>query len=597
MASSLPESYAFSLLSRLPPASFVVEQRDFEVSVQPSGGVYASDREHVLEIYLRGAPNEVCLMGYATIQASTSITADFSAVALPNNAEANALTQKMVRRAFFQNDVNTRNVRWEKGPVIFNSSRESVNASQLPILDNQDKASHLVLNNARCLVSKRQLSRGLGNKADTTFDYYSQEIKALGSAGWNDDSAYKGINLWYQMSAAALPAGRPFRKVDNGVKNWNIPLGLYSSLAASHTVLPIGLLSSYSVNGYGIRLTLANLCDPNNGLVKGLALDARRADTWLFQSPNPYGAAIQPVYGFDTLTGVLRSVKGDGTRNVKISVPVVKILDPAVMSSLLALYEKRQSVNVGGVNFPLSLRMNTLGYRTYDFALSGGQSDMFHRLPTTDRSVRAVMCMLYDTGADKVPIQRGGVNCNKWTRLDVKVGSLTPLGTVLENRTPYDTNIETYFANSIKRSGHCFSAYPYWQEVMEKTVQSADQYGVLIPTQESNQQVLQLGVISFENMDYREGDMQTALQASGVDCTNVGAIDINVRITHFANDYETNNYDSGPVANASPDAEFGVGSQGVGPAVGQWRMLYVLAYDQVFEASPSGVTDITNAVL
>lgn len=596
MTSSLPEQYTFPLLSRLPPASFVVEQRDFNVAVQPSGGVYAVDRSHDLEIFLNGAPNEFALMGYATISGDTSVTADFTATRLP--VATDGFSTADVRRALFQNDLQSCNVRWERGAVFINASRESVNAGQMPLFDHQDKANHLMFNNARSLVAKRRLSGQRG--ADLTRAFFGvPDIPALAGAGWNKDSQYKGINLWYRKSAATDP--NSYRRIDNGVKHWEVPLGLYSSLAQTASCIPIGLLSSYSVNGYGIRVSLANLCDPNNGLVLGLGVNTDRQYAQFFRNDYAYVAPPAPAYGFNALSGTLIQAQGDGHRNIKISVPVVKVLDPAVMSSILALYEKRQMVSVGSnVSFPLSLRMNTIGYRTYDRALDISQGDYFFRLPTTDRSVRGLMMVLYKTTGRRLPMENGGLNCNKVTRLDVKIGSLTPLGTVIESRTPQDNNIEAYSAKCIKRSGHLFSPFPYWREALE-TAESTATYAAdsMLPCNDPSQTAIHVYVISFENQDYREKNMETALSASGIDCTSVGGIDVSFRVNHFTVDPETA-YGAPPTgANGNLVTDFGQGSVGFSQPSGggSWRALFALAYDQVVEASPSGVMDITNAVL
>jgi hypothetical protein len=258
----------------------------------------------------------------------------------------------------------------------------------------------------------------------------------------------------------------------------------------------------------------------------------------------------------------------------------------------------------------MSLRLNTIGYRFYDFPLDSQRADFYFRLPTTDRSVRGAKWFLYNSRDDKVPLQRAGQGCNKLTRLEVKAGSLNPTG-VIEDRTPYDNNVEMYGAQAAKRSGHLFSPLPYWQEAMKTNGLQPDLFAHLMTAGQDTSQVChQHGVITFENMDYREQDLPTALTASGIDLTNVGGLDVNMRWYHFAGDADdaaTADYQFIANALTSKAANRGetlfniVGTSGTGlstpPNNGQWRLGFMLAYDAVYEVSPSGITDITNAVL
>ena len=155
-----------------------------------------------------------------------------------------------------------------------------------------------------------------------------------------------------------------------------------------------------------------------------------------------------------------------------------------------------------------------------------------------------------------------------------------------------DRNLVGFYGLHKRRSGHCFSPFPYYLEAIEKVDSQADVDAKFWPSTSYERVGVSSGVISLENLDYREPDYSGSFQASGFDLTNVGGIDLNMRFSHL----ETG--DGGNAGNANTTrAQAGTYAPGPGVAVGSWQIVFVMAYDSVHECSPSGVVDITSSVL
>ena len=587
MSTSLPTSMSFEMLSRLPPASFVLEYREMRPDIEPAGGVYPVNTTSQVDFHLRAATNEFALNTNIPLCGDVAMSVDYSAVALA----ADLLPEEV--RAVVCNDENEiTNLKWRSGPTWIDSSRESFNSGSLPFLDNQDSSLHLAYNNLRCQLAKRDnvpirnREGQFGIISDRgTFQY---DIRDLAGAGWNSAAGYKGLNIYYQNATGAPDQ---YRKVDNGVCNFQIPLGMYSNLINTASVVPLGLCSAYSVNGYSVRVRLANLVNSIGGddpVVEYTGVNTR-----------PVGLR----------NGVKASREGDGYRNLRIYVPIIRVLDPAVMTAVLSLYEKRQNVSVGNVSFPMSLRINSLGYRTYNYPLNATQGDYYWRLPCTDRSVRAVAWKLINTNDNlrDVTTLFGGNGTPVNTRLETRVGSLRP-HPVIEDQTPYDRNIVKFYGLNKRRSAHCFSPLPYYQESIKHSGHQSDLYDLVNWADRSgNHSNSQYGVISFENLDYREQEFSGSFQASGIDLTGVGGIDINMRFNHYEGDADgvPNGAGAAPFKLTVGQVATGVkttfengAASGTGPGpAGSWTIIWLLAYDAVHEISPSGVIDITNSIL
>lgn len=583
MATAIPQAFVYEILSRLPPNSWVIDMKEVRPDVEPIGGAFRVDSTSNVTLHIRGAPNEYVLNQDVVLAGDVSVSVDYSGTAL-----AADLQPREARNALFHNADDRLNLRWRAGPTWVDSSRESFNSGSLPYLENTDTSNHLARNNLRCLLAKRandrRLSQGIvGAPADT--GRFEVEVQDLAASGWYSENRKKGINVYYQNTGVGATR---FRKVDNGVQHFEIPLGLYSSLINCPNPLPIGLFSAYSVNGMSIELRLPDIVNATGGNVM---LEAYTAMTG-----RPVGLQ----------NGVISQKAGDGYRNIRLYVPVVKVLDPAAQEAILSLYEKRQMVNVGGVQFPMSLRLNSVGYRNYRFSLTATQGDYYFRLPSTDRSVRALAWMLVNSDnlvkdAAQQTSNAQGVDTPVLTRLECTAGSLQMMP-VVEDRTPYDRNIVNFLSLQERRSASVFSPFTYWQEAMRHMGQQCDKLKTLDwADRDSSHKNRQYGVISFENWDQREPDFSTSFQSTGIDLNNVGGLDLRMRWNHLSGDADTGGagweYTVTQAGTGVANAFANSGDDGNGPgAAGNWTLLFMLAYDSVHEVSPSGVVDITGSV-
>jgi hypothetical protein len=554
---------SFELLSRLPPQSFELQYREYRPDIEPAGGRYGADADSRVTFHLRGAPNEVILNTNCYLAGETQCTVDYSATPFV------AITApEAVDEALFEN-IDTA-PRWVNGTWYSRSSRESFNSGALPYLDNQDTSLHRVHNALR------------GKMARRACDVDSGRIEDLESAGFGYNRA-AGINVKYSDNNNAAN----IKYVHSGPAKWQCPLGMYSSLANSHSVLPVGLFSAYSVNGYSVEVTLPNVTRQAGNLEDVLV--------GVNNSTRPIGVQ----------TGVVTSAGSqDGHRNVRIFVPIIKVLDPAVMEAILSLYEKREVVNVGGAAFPMSLRLNSLGIRHFQYPLTVNQGDYYIRIPSTDRSVRAIAWQVirrttpYNNVTD-VSADYAQLNNLTLTRIQTRAGSHL-IHEPVEDRQPEDGNISKFLAHNVRRSSSVLSPFPYYQEAIHHSdSQSDERYlkqwvkpvkgswaystGANVPANASKGRANDCwGMVSFENLDHREPDYSGSFQASGIDLTNVGGLDVEMRFSRL-----------GAVADTSAVAE----RFEPGPSDNNYVLVVQMIYDEILEASPSGVVSVTNAVL
>jgi hypothetical protein len=262
-------------------------------------------------------------------------------------------------------------------------------------------------------------------------------------------------------------------------------------------------------------------------------------------------------------------------------------------------------VNVGGVQFPLSLRLNSLGYRFSRFPLTQPQTDYYFRITGTDRSVRALAWRVFSQSRNS----QGAWSLTRdlvCTRLETTIGSELP-HPVIEDMTPATTNVSNFISLNIKRSGSLFSALPYYQEGVKHDGDASDiwmKYNNALVGVDGQafvdpltsavgvnlRRCLCQGLISFENLDRREGDFSGSFQASGKDLTNVGAIDLRMRFQKVV---------VPQVTVAQTDTSL-ADTVSFGPLTSQeqdYQIVFAYVYDSVMEVSPQGVMDITNATL
>lgn len=579
MATAIPSSMTFEMLSRLPPNSFVQVWKEIRPSVAPSDNKYVvqSSGTQRVNFVIRGAPNEFLLntncylAGSAYTRATVLATSNPQTTALPADGIATCR--------------NVAPVMLNKPIHYFQSSRESFNSGSLPFLDNQDTVASHEYNELRSALTQRNQPQGFGEQVLEDCDSW------LGSADGYEakGSAQLGLSIVGKYSS-------PFRGVYNKdgttfsvftagkSQDFRIPLGMYSNLVNSHSVIPIGLMSSYSVNGWQLDLDITNQSGTQGRVFQQLTTSFTVAG----EVPVPVTVANPAAV----------------LNDLRIYACVIRVLDPSVMEAVLSLYEKREMVNVGGVQFPLSLRLNSLGYRFSRFPIQPSQTDYYFRITGTDRSVRALAWRVFDTTKSEEGIwslkHKGSDNSVVClTRLETMIGSELP-HPVVEDTTPQTTNVSNFIALNVKRSGSLFSALPYYQEGVKHDGDASDiwmRYNNALETYEGGvgtapctRYALAQGLISFENLDRREGDFSGSFQASGKDLTNVGAIELRMRFQKFVPKTTTVLPTDSTMADGCTFGPLTDAEQNL-------QIVFAYVYDSVMEVSPQGVMDITNATL
>ena len=527
---------------------------------------------------IRGAPNEFLLNTNCYLSGSTytkAVVATTAGTPLTDTDKAILRTEAPVQL--------------NKPLHFFQSSRESFNSGSLPFLDNQDTVASHEYNELRASFTQRNQPVGVGEQqledCESWLGSALARYETRSVAGALEQKAIYSapFRAVFKQSAtpdvySVLPCGKN--------KDFRIPLGVYSNLVNSHSVIPIGLMSSYSVNGWQLDIDISNQSGLNGVVFKAestvLVVDGEEPESL-------------------TISGQTAVIA-----DLRIYACVIRVLDPSVMEAVLSLYEKREMVNVGGVQFPLSLRLNSLGYRFSRFPLTQPQSDYYFRITGTDRSVRALAWRVFSQSKNAQGAwSLGSGVC--LTRLETMIGSELP-HPVVEDMTPATTNVSNFIALNIKRSGSLFSALPYYQEGVKHDGDASDVWmrynnsfvkyetGVSVPVDggsivaQVNRQCLCQGLISFENLDRREGDFSGSFQASGKDLTNVGAIDIRMRFQKVVL----------PISASVPTDASLADTLTFGPITSDeqdYQIVFSYVYDSVMEVSPQGVMDITNATL
>jgi hypothetical protein len=611
MATAIPEAFTFALQSRLPANSFVVSWKEFRPDNAPRDGksfIIQGDgsTSERIRMHLRGAPNEFLLNTNTYLLASsyTELTQASNSI-YPQLDYVFSDTGKI---GLLLNDIKPVN----NGSQIdyFSGSRESFNSGALPYLDNQDSTNSHIINNIRSTMARRNYSNQycktkydmsgcLSGTANQVVGYEDTDVQD--TANLIKD---QGLRYWTIRTSIDNAGNKQntYELLTDGSNNLiQLPLGYFSNLVNSHSVVPLGLMSSYSVNGWSIELNTqsapfgkqADFCGEIN---TGVELPHSYFSLTVGQNPGVVPHIINWVGG--------RRVMSD----VRIYAPVVQILDPSVMDSVLSLYEKRQMVNLGGVQFPLSLRMNSLAFRYSRYPVGlNGQSDYHFRIAGTDRSVRA---LAWWVSQDSNVTSVGDMTLSTplvLTRLETKYGN-QHIHEVIEDRTPDTNNITNFLNINARKSGGLFSPLPQYQEGKKFDGQSEDVLSRLnnafarVRIQEPLDGLsgsktfvknsVCCGVVSFENLDRREGDHAGSYQASGIDLTNVGSIELDMRFQSTSLiPFVTKDNSTVPT-----QAEKDLWIQFAPPST-NYTINFVYVYDSVMEISPSGVMDITNAVL
>ena len=581
MSVSIPQSMSFEMLSRLPPQSFVVESRVWYPDLNKnewvlrSGGVSGADANGQVNIHLRAATNEFLLNTDLHLSGTTLASVNvFDGASFPE-CEVATLARTVVESI---------------GPIISQGSRESFNSGALPLWENNDNNTHSAINILRALcyqddyISRLPVNTCPGSSILAVSNLGPQDHNSSGLGSGRHGQNIACWNTNDVPSRRAISSSIPFR----------YDLGFYSSLVNSHSVLPLGLMSSYSINGFNVQFRLN---DPD--------FMVSRVDT------------VSPTS--------LMNVTDCRVSGLAIRGKVVKILDPAVMSAVLSLYEKTEMVNIGGVQFPLSLRLNCINYRTYTFPVS--QQANYFRLPTTDKSVRGLAWLLHYQrsviGAQgglkfiQSPYVPGAIGYEVlgWPlassgaclrRLNVKVGSEQILDGPVDDITTQTNNVPDFLASECRKLAPCLSPAPYYQEYLKHKKGFSDKLPIFArpdfeygssgspPNFVTQQTSIQCGFVSFQNMDYRESDYSTGFQASGKDLTNIGNIEVEMTWAPPISTGLVGGSQLGYDLTTGGTVSFGWGSNPPTPGL---QITFLVPYDVVIETSPSGVMDITNSVL
>lgn len=562
MATALPSSMSFEMLSRLPANSFVASWKEVRPDMPPQNGIYDMTSSHNIRFGLRGAPNEFAMNTNMYICADAFVAAEVTRTNAA--APADAIVTPAQLGAFADSPEITLG-----NPIdFFKSSRESFNAGALPFLDNQDPLRSHVINHLRYRCARRNIKAGVISDLRGAIDDPYNSLRGTLLTG----TYANGVRLSYRTALSA-PGPAQFASRSFGNKKIQIPLGTYSNLINTHSVIPIGLMSSYAVNGFTLELTTQEQ-NGNDGQL------------YSFSGTNIGGV------------GATIAAKCF-MKDVRIFMPIIKVLDPAVMEAVLSLYEKREMVNVGGVQFPLSLRLNSLGYRTASYPLVQNQTDYFFRIAGTDRSVRAYAWKIYNKASATTGdyVNEVGIRV---VRLETSIGN-EKTHDVIEDVDANSSNVGNFISMNAKRSAALFSPLPYYQECRKFDGQQDDDvadYNNTISVGDidtTRRKGDSYGVVSFENTDRRESDYSGSFQASGKDLTNVGGIEIRMRIlAYLAGGVGVTNQP----AKQTPDELLNyLGGAVNGVPDGNWEIQFLYAYDAVTELSPSGVMDVTNAVL
>ena len=638
MSTAIPQSMTFEMLSRLPPNSFVLEwQEVFSSNPKPEpNGWNLEGGSTDINYNLRGAPNEFILnthmsltgCAWTSIRQSEENNAAAKRIASRTQlngiyAQASSLVNKLGNALAAPGGgtaeaVNTYTDRPFGGLgspyMFFNGSRESFNSGSLPYLDNQDTERSKDINTFRLCCAARGMSGNNKSTLETCCAPWSFPLPSCGKqSGYN---WMKSVGIY-----AGFAADGQYQYFRGKNLNFQIPLGLYSSLINCHSVIPIGLFSSYAVDGYRIALKLNNQTREvnRNATINGSVWPVTNSFVgqkyWMPPNNSEYrvAGALQVndqqstlAFSFDPNVTYMN--------DLVIRYPIVRVLDPAVEEAVLSLYEKRETVNLGGVQFPLSLRLNSIGYRFYSTGIGDATSDYYFRIPTTDRSVRAVGWIVQNASLRNVGQMNNKLNLNL-ARLSTKIGTET-IHPIVEDLTPNSENVNNFLATNIKRSASLFSPFPQYQEGVQFGDNSYDDLcrnlnakaignfctdadyssgpgNYIVSASHGDLGVgVCMGIVSFENLDRREGDHSGSYQASGKDCTNVGSIEMQMRFGKW----NTLINDTGGALPVQSQAEIDA-KIGFGPPGAPFDITFIVAYDNVMEISPQGVRDITNAVL
>jgi hypothetical protein len=595
--SLLPETFSFEYLSQLPSNQFEIYYKKFQPLNPPQNGVFTGAQENTFQISLSLAPNEYAIMQDAYLNVDARVTLDYAANNGANYAGKLAnptigtpvisLEYPGVLQTLFGDKSQGRPTpsnesgvdggyncgpRWRYGPSVIGRSSESVNNGSLKLHQNTDSTLCNIYNVQRCQNARR------------AYHIDKDAIEDLSGAGCDASTNAHGFCIEYTSGSGGVinPA-----VIKTAPKNFKIPLGLVSDLANCTSLVPVGMFNSYATQSWRLDVTLPRLTDNST---RGIVFPGPETDDLM-----PAGLKAAPNI-------VVR--EGDGYRNVAVWIPVVRVLNGQYQEMVLSQYEKRATTMLNGVTLPVSLRLNTLAFQRYGpYPLSSGQAKHYFRLSTTQPSVRGVSWMVYDrTKFDKhftdsgVDILADGATRAyknfasgqlRVTSLETRVGTRC-LHDAVRDEEFWDTNVADFVALQERRSAGLMSPFPYWEEAVKQDSKQSDkrrslQWGIPQTVGAYGCYNLQSGFVSFENSDHRDMTYSSAKQATGINCSQVGAIEINMG-------FSTCNYTQGQSGIFEPKLF-------AGPQNGNYEIVFQVVADEVVEVAPTGLSIITQEVM
>ncbi len=637
MTTSIDDTMIYSLLKKYPSSSFHVRWRKVKpnISIPTTGYVLSGTdgaqqgQKRDITMNIQGAINEIALFKNARVHMSVSgvdnktITSAIDFV----NPDCSPLTG----RSPFNK------MHWKYGGAgLIVQSKEQFNAGSLSLLESNNQDSFAPINTLRGLLSKRSASLKLSDDAQNVDDIVlnSLAIDGLVDAGFSsypERAEGCGVNF-SGASTTNTVSIHSFSTVDNGVsgngeaigiprigtvasvsresaKTFRFPLSMFSALASTYSAVPIGLLSSYSVNGYQVTLQL-------DGAYSYIA------PSYIRTAAAPADNSPVPVISANTIGDGVPVVK---LHDISLFIPVITILNPQVQGAIMSLYRQEASIKIGDVQVPTSLRFNTLNYHSSTYTLKNGMNQFF--VNSTNKSVRALAYYIYNQAARTVntitdtdinnrtgvtpvsglayPLCTSGIAVRS---LECKIGSDDVTGCI-RNETPDHNEVQTFINENIKAAGSCFSLFPYWNELVkeeespEYLLENARSCATVGSTSISarnklgykkrNNYACEYGVISFQNSNY--SDPQSGTVASGKSCNNIGRIDISMELASI-------NATVGAVT-AVPNVQPAIAESrreyaDVAVDINNYRIVFVECFDEIIQASASsGVSIITNMVL
>lgn len=601
MASTISDDMIFSLLKKVPSNSFVVKWKRVRPNMQiPAAGIQlvgpAQQGKQSIQLQLQGGINEMALLSRARV--AISVKAQDS-----KNITANSVFQNPDHSPFNPTSPFNKASFKYAGANIVVSSEESYNAGSLKLYDNTNADSFAPVNVFRGLMSRRNAKFDI---KDINANYDDIKLQSLSIADLEDagfSSTAKradGVGVTYadfgggpftlsvnsyanatQNSVAGAIVLNPRDQPSDTAKVFKFPLSMFSSLASTYSVLPIGLFSSFSVNGYTINLTI----------------DGTNSVTYPTYDTTISNVAMTEAAGTKTVT----------LHDIVIYYPSLTILNVQVMQSILSLYRKESSISVGNIEVPTSLRMNCINYNISTFNVATGINQF--TIPSTSKSARALGWIIYDrsnrtetvltqnnnttgrgAGSLRYPLSVRGCTVRG---LELKIGSQDISGHVI-NQSPQQCDVEEFIHENVKQAGGVFSLFPYWCELPRPEVGAEDLLNAIrsrstngpsgqnvissMNWQTRDNHSVQYGCISLQNMQYSSPD--SGVVASGVSLNNIGRYDLTMEFKAVTQD--------GAGINAYTDV--------LNPTT--LAIAFIEAYDEVVETSAaSGVSIITNAVL